>query len=104
MKDLAAELVMDLSALGQSLKPLTRDGYVRLVPNLADGRSKRVTLTKVGQRKVAETMPLWSAAQRRLEAVFGEDRAALLREAFAALSSADFSAAFRAPTDPQPTG
>ena len=50
LRDLAAEIVMDLSALGHSLKPLIRDGYVALVPDEKDGRVKHVTLTKAGQR------------------------------------------------------
>lgn len=95
MKNLARELVMDQSALGHSLKPLIRDGFVRLVPNPTDGRSKKVTLTKAGQRKLVETMKLWEIAQRRLELVLGQEKARRLRDAMIVLSSAEFSSAFK---------
>ncbi len=42
LRDLAAEIVMDLSALGHTLKPLVRDGYVALVPDKEDRRVKHV--------------------------------------------------------------
>jgi DNA-binding MarR family transcriptional regulator len=96
MKELAHELVMDLSALGHSLQPLIRDGLVRLVPNPEDGRSKRVTLTKAGQRKVAEATGYWALAQRRFEDLLGQDKAQRLRETLIALSSSEFSEAFAA--------
>jgi DNA-binding MarR family transcriptional regulator len=100
VKALAEELVMDQSALGQTLKPLVRDGLVRLVPNPEDGRSKRVTLTKAGQRKVAETMSLWADAQGRLEQVFGDEKARHLREALLILASPEFATAFAGSTMP----
>jgi DNA-binding MarR family transcriptional regulator len=96
IKVLGAELVMDQSALSHSLKPLIRDGFVRLVPNLTDGRSKRVTLTKAGQVKVDETRHLWEAAQTRMEAIYGEENARRLREALIMLASSDFAEAFTA--------
>lgn len=96
MKGLADELVMDLSALSHSLKPLIRDGLVRLVPNPDDGRSKRVTLTKAGQRKVADTMALWTNAQRKVERVLGDDQARLIREAMLLIASKDFKENFAA--------
>ena len=46
LRELAEAIVMDLSALGHTLKPLIRDGYVALVPDKNDGRVKHATLTK----------------------------------------------------------
>jgi DNA-binding MarR family transcriptional regulator len=97
MKALATDLVMDLSALGHTLKPLIRDGLVRLVPNPADGRSKRVTLTTAGQRKVAEAAELWQGAQGRFEAAFGAEQARALREVLLNLSSEAFTRRFKTP-------
>src|SRR6185295_11931169 len=78
VRDLAAELVMDLSALGHTLKPLIRDGFVALVPDKQDRRVKHVKLTKTGRNKLKETSKFWSQAQRRFEKVFGEKQAAYL--------------------------
>jgi DNA-binding MarR family transcriptional regulator len=96
IKGLAKVLVMDESALGHTLKPLIRDGLVRLVPNPADRRSKLVTLTKDGERKLAEAAALWSDAQNKFEQVFGADKAATLRAAMITLTSVDFTSAYTA--------
>lgn len=58
---------MDLSALGHTLKPLIRDGYVALVPDKKDRRVKHVTLTKAYRKKLEQTSKLWADAQGRFE-------------------------------------
>ena len=98
MKALAKALVMDLSALGHTLKPLVRDGYVSLKQCGKDGRVKHVHLTDKGQAKFAEGLKLWHLAQARLEAVMGVDQARQLRETLALISSEQFARAFRAAT------
>lgn len=45
LKSLAAAMVMDLSALRHTLKPLIRDGLVELIQTAEDKRKKRVRLT-----------------------------------------------------------
>ena len=95
VRDLAAKIVMDLSALGHTLKPLIRDGFVALVPDKQDRRVKHVTLTKAGRNKLKETSKLWSQAQRRFERVFGEKKAAYLRDVLEELSSEAFRKAYR---------
>lgn len=95
MKALADELVMDLSALGHTLKPLVRDGYIVLEPNPDDRRSKRVALTAAGEAKLTETIALWQKAQQKFEAAFGASKAKDLRELLAVVASDGFSAAFR---------
>ena len=95
MKALARELVMDLSALGHTLKPLVRDGYLRLDPDDRDARAKRVSLTPSGEAKLEETIVLWRAAQSRVEATLGADKAQALRFMLAEVSSNDFGTAFR---------
>jgi DNA-binding MarR family transcriptional regulator len=91
LRDLAAQLVMDLSALGHSLKPLIRDGFIDLVRDPDDLRVKRVVLTKRGERKFEETARLWQAAQDRFEASFGRARAAALRAVLAEIASDAFA-------------
>lgn len=94
LRELAAEMVMDLSALGHTLKPLIRDGYVALVPDKKDRRVKHVTLTKAGGKKLEQTSKLWADAQRRFEKTFGDKRSADLRAVLEELSSEDFRRAF----------
>lgn len=101
MKEMARAIVMDLSALGQTLKPLVRDGYVRLVPSATDGRAKRVYLTADGHAKAQEGVALWRLAQGRFEAALGSTGARELRGALALISSPRFADAFRA-AEPHP--
>ena len=101
LKTLANAMVMDLSALGQTLKPLLGDGLVELVPDEHDRRVKRVRLTPVGTAKQTEVAEGWKEAQRRFDQVFGEDRSAELRRTLALISSPDFANAFgKADSDP----
>ena len=95
MKDLAKTLVMDLSALGHTLKPLIRDGYVTLVPDLSDRRSKRVALTMAGMAKMVDIKQLWREATVRFETALGMDRAVDLRATLAVVASDAFGQAFR---------
>ena len=101
MKEMARSIVMDLSALGQTLKPLVRDGYVRLMPSQTDGRAKRVYLTEAGLAKACEGVELWQQAQGRFEAALGPEHARDLRDALALIASEGFAAMFRS-VEPRP--
>lgn len=94
MRELADEMVMDLSALGHTLKPLVRDGLVRIAPDAEDRRIKRVELTARGVAAFDGARPLWRAAQRRLDEIVGRDLAAATRAALIALASPNFTARF----------
>jgi DNA-binding MarR family transcriptional regulator len=95
LREMAPALVMDLSALGQSLKPLVRDGLVAIVPDAQDRRAKRAMLTKAGSKKLQETARLWRHAQDRFEIAFGPRRAEELRESLAGVSTDEFRQAFQ---------
>jgi DNA-binding MarR family transcriptional regulator len=95
VKALAGAMVMDLSALGHTLKPLIRDGLVELVPDQKDRRAKRVRLTAEGVLRQQEMMALWQQAQDRFDASFGRERAEELRRTLAFLSSPAFAESFR---------
>ncbi len=97
LKILAEALVMDLSALGHTLKPLIRDGYVELVADAADRRAKRVRLTESGRTKQQEATVLWRKAQDRFDEIYGERQSREIREALAVIASRDFAARFKAP-------
>lgn len=91
---LAQDLVMDLSALGHTLKPLVRDGLVVLTPDSRDRRVKRAGLTPTGQARLRDAALLWSAAHARTEAMLGPERATALRELLDDIASPAFAEAF----------
>jgi len=90
MGAIAAALVMDLSALGHTLKPLIRDGFLETFADPDDRRVKRVRLTPLGLVKLDEAMKLWQVAQQRFEDLVGEEQAAKLREALDGIAALDF--------------
>ncbi|TPJ36756.1 MarR family winged helix-turn-helix transcriptional regulator [Mesorhizobium sp. B2-8-3] len=89
MSIVADALIMDLSALGHTLKPLIRDGYVETFPDTNDRRVKRLRLTRQGQAKLDEALKLWSVAQRQFEDKVGAERATKLRAALDAVADLD---------------
>jgi len=94
LRRLADNLVMDLSALSHTLKPLIRDGYVALVPHPQDKRAKIVSLTKAGQDKLEQGVALWEIAHQRFENLFGAEHARELRRILDWVASDDFEAQF----------
>jgi len=91
---LAADLVMDLSALGHTLKPLIRDGFVATLPDETDPRKRRIALTPVGTAKLKEAAKLQSPVQGRFETVLGREKAGALRLLLDHLASGSFSEKF----------
>jgi DNA-binding MarR family transcriptional regulator len=69
--ELAADMVMDLSALGHTLKPLIRDGFLSLEKDTDDGRRRIVQLTRDGSDKLKEARLYWKPTQRRFESTVG---------------------------------
>jgi DNA-binding MarR family transcriptional regulator len=94
LKGLAETMRMDLSALGHTLKPLIRDGFVALAADPADRRVKRVRLTVLGEAKQAELLERWRVAQARFDTVFGAEKSADIRRTLAFISSPEFAEAF----------
>jgi len=94
MRALADYLVMDLSALGHTLKPLIRDGYVALTPHEKDKRAKVVTLTAHGKVKLEQGLSLWQTAHARFEQLLGAGQARELRRMLDWVASSDFEAEF----------
>jgi len=83
---LARRLVMDRSALGHNLRPLVRDGLVRLEASDSDQRRRQVTLTAKGLATLRAAMPLWRRAQQRFGAVLGPAAARDLRATMLAIA------------------
>lgn len=80
LNQLADDLALDRSGLGHSLRPLERDGLIRLERSARDRRSTLVALTKKGRERYAQAFALWQEAQDRYASVVGEAPAAELRD------------------------
>jgi DNA-binding MarR family transcriptional regulator len=100
MGELAAVLVLDRTALNHNLKPLQRDGYVRLLTDKDDRRIKRVQLTRQGEVKLQESEAAWMQAQNRFEAAFGRKEAGDLRRTLDFIAGLDFGIIGSVPADP----
>jgi DNA-binding MarR family transcriptional regulator len=94
LQDLAARLAIQISALTHALRPLVRDGFVELRPDADDKRTKHGVLTRLGKKRLAEALVLWSAANSRVEEVLGPDSAATLRALADEVASDEFLVAY----------
>jgi DNA-binding MarR family transcriptional regulator len=86
VQELAEELVLDRSTLGQNLRPLERDNFLTLLTDPRDRRVRLIALTKPGIAKYNEARSYWATAQERFEEVFGKEEAAKLRSALLAIA------------------
>lgn len=78
MTQLAEHLLTDRTALSRNLKPLERDGFLRLAGE-TDQRVRLVTLTPAGKRIFETALPLWQAMQDEMATGMGhQDWASLL--------------------------
>jgi len=68
---LAAVLGMDRSTLTRNLRPLEDDGLVALGQE-GWRRSRTLEITKKGQQRLREAVPLWEKAQKQLNAKLGD--------------------------------
>jgi DNA-binding MarR family transcriptional regulator len=68
---LADVLGMDRTTLTRNLRPLEREGLVKIVSG-SDRRVRLVRLTRLGERKQAEAQSLWAKAHARVTEGIGE--------------------------------
>jgi DNA-binding MarR family transcriptional regulator len=73
MAELSNRLAMERTTLVRNLRPLKRDGLVKVK---GGGRGGRVELiiTEKGRRKLAETYPAWRSAQEKVVGILGRER------------------------------
>jgi DNA-binding MarR family transcriptional regulator len=90
LSQLAESLVLDRSALGISIRPLEREGYVVVGTDPSDRRNRIAKLTPEGERIIRDTAQLWTAAQERFENKFGAARAKTLRDTLAFIAAQDY--------------
>ena len=70
---LADALVMDRTTLTRNLKPLVRDGFVR-VDQEEDQRIRMVSLTDAGRDVFDKARPRWEQAQSKILGTLGQAR------------------------------
>jgi DNA-binding MarR family transcriptional regulator len=71
VSEFAAELEMDRSTLSRNLAPLAAQGWVNVSIG-ADPRSRSISVTAAGRRKLKAALPLWRKAQCEVESILGE--------------------------------
>ena len=62
---LAELLAMDRTTMTRNLKPLEREGLVKIASG-RDRRTKEASLTPVGENLMTEVVPLWESAQKQV--------------------------------------
>lgn len=75
VSELAEILVIERSALGQTLRTLEKAGLVTLDRDRQDGRRRPVRLTKAGQKAVVRGRPYWKKAHTQFTQFFGNPAA-----------------------------
>ena len=93
LQGLAERLVMDRSTLARLLRPLQERDLVSIGVSEDDRRHRRIALTPAGASLMREAHPLWIAAEKRFQTVFGADPALDLRTALKRATTVAFAAA-----------
>ncbi len=73
VSQLARRLVMDRTTLTRDLRPLEKQGLVRIVEG-EDRRTRLLALTPHGHEVLTKTLPKWEKAQARVLHGLGEKR------------------------------
>jgi DNA-binding MarR family transcriptional regulator len=89
---LAREMLVDRTTLGRNLRPLEREGLLELAPDDTDKRSRCLTLTPAGIKRVTSAREGWKKAQQRFEHAYGAERAAELRSLLHAVVETELDA------------
>lgn len=79
MSHLAHQLVTDRTTLTRNLKPLEREGLIRITPG-RDARTRLIALTDLGRSTLLEAAPMREEAQAKVEAAIGPEKYGALLE------------------------
>lgn len=82
----AAFLAMDRTTLTANLKPLVRRGLVTVTVDAEDKRSRRLHLTRAGEKLLRAAVPLWEKTHALIERQLGRSSPDRLRADLRALS------------------
>lgn len=86
MSRLACELLLSPSTLSRNLRPLERDGLVKV--RQAGKRGKSVSLTPAGRKALQDVFPHWRDAQARFTKLVGAGTWSKLNQQLAKATSA----------------
>ena len=86
MGSVAALLAMDRTTLTANLKPLERQGFLQVLVDPQDRRSRLLSLTDAGRTVLAAAAPIWQRTHAEIEAPLGEGEADRLRAGLLALA------------------
>lgn len=86
MGPVAQLLGMDRTTLTAALKPLEREGLVRVEADPGNRRSRLLFLTEKGHAALRKALPAWRTTHAEIESALGKDAAQALRMTLAALS------------------
>ena len=79
-RELAQRLHVSAATVTTSLKSLERQGYVRTIPDEADGRRKRVAITDKGREAVGRCFEVFSRVNRQMYEGFSPEELELLQQ------------------------
>ena len=80
INDIAETMVMDRTTTGRAIRPLERDGLVK-IEAAEDGRKRVIALTAAGRERAKEGLAAWKKAQKEFELAVGPQAAQKLRAA-----------------------
>jgi DNA-binding MarR family transcriptional regulator len=63
---------MDRTTLTANLKPLERRGLVKLTIDKEDKRSRRLSLTVAGRKRLLKALPVWRETHAAIERALGK--------------------------------
>jgi DNA-binding MarR family transcriptional regulator len=86
MGSVASLLAMDRTTLTAALKPLERDGFVKLIVDPKDRRSRHMQLTPAGHSILAKAFPIWRRVHAEIDALLPNANPDSLRRDLCALS------------------
>jgi DNA-binding MarR family transcriptional regulator len=69
---MADVLGMERTTLTRNLRPLEKEGLLRVARDPADARARIVFLTRPGERAIEKAFPLWERSQKRLRNLLGK--------------------------------
>jgi DNA-binding MarR family transcriptional regulator len=96
MNEVAAALAMDRTTLTANLKPLERDGLVKIAVDQKDKRSRRLIITTKGRATLKAAFPAWKAAHAEIDSTVGVTRVDRLRADLRAIAQMENAAAAQA--------
>ena len=77
-RDLARFAKIEQPPMAQMLARMERDGLIQQTPDPADGRSNRITLTKVARARLPDAIAVLLRGNREVLRVFSDEEAGLL--------------------------